>query len=168
MATSTITSIELQPRQTARFQPAIDNNDSQSDIDPVLQASRINDSSVPDGGYGWVVVAGCAIVSWWQIGTPYSWGIIQGALAEEGVSSPAVLSFVGSLAVALISALATINTFVIQRLGSQKTCMMGITLISLSEFISSFTFKHVGALFATSGVMMGLGIRYVTDPAEDK
>ncbi|KAI9151424.1 Beta-lactamase-like protein [Paramyrothecium foliicola] len=160
MATSTATliEIELQPRSAAQPHQAVTGNDSHSDLDPVLQASQLNDSTVPDGGYGWVVVAGCAIVSWWMIGTPYSWGIMQGALAEEGVSSPAVLSFVGSLAVALISALAVANSVIIRRMGSQKTCMVGIALMSLSEFVSSFTFRNVGGLFATSGVMMGLGI----------
>ncbi|KAH7327933.1 major facilitator superfamily transporter [Stachybotrys elegans] len=160
MATSTTTAIELQPPHATRPQQTvgIGQHDSQSDLDPVLQAPPPGESPVPDGGYGWVVVAGCTVVAWWQIGTPYSWGIIQGALAEEGISSPVILSFVGSLAASLISALAIVNSVAMRRFGSRKMGMLSMTLMALSEFVSSFTFKNVGGLFATSGVMMGLGV----------
>ena len=33
--------------------------------DDILQASRVADSTVPDGGYGWAVIFGCAVMTWW-------------------------------------------------------------------------------------------------------
>lgn len=36
-----------------------------SDVDSVLEASRVADTAVPEGGYGWVVVAGLTVVAWW-------------------------------------------------------------------------------------------------------
>ena len=106
-----------------------------------------------------MVVSGCAVLVWWFVGTTYSWGVIQAALVEEGLSTPAVLSFVGSLAAALISALAVVNSRLMRILGVQRTGMLGISLMGSSEILSGFATKNVGALFATSGVMMGLGIR---------
>ncbi|KAF7559399.1 hypothetical protein G7046_g4763 [Stylonectria norvegica] len=162
MATSTATSeIELNPRETSYAHQDVVRDESplpDTNVDPVLYTSRLDDSAVPDGGKGWVVVAGCSIVAFWMIGTPYSWGVIQAALIEEGISTPPVLSFVGSLAATLISAMAIVNSRVMRVLGAQKTGMLGVTLMGLSELVSSFTFKNIGALFATSGVMMGLGI----------
>lgn len=32
--------------------------------DDILEASRIADATVPDGGYGWVVIGGCAVLTW--------------------------------------------------------------------------------------------------------
>ena len=29
------------------------------DTDDILAASRLADSTVPDGGYGWIVISGC-------------------------------------------------------------------------------------------------------------
>jgi hypothetical protein len=126
--------------------------------DPILQASRLGDNEAPDGGHGWVVVAGCATLAWWMIGTPYSWGVIQTVLIEEGVSNPSVLSFVGSLAAALFASLAIVNSRVMRLLGAQKTAALGILLLGLSSLLSSFVYTHVGALFCTSGIIMGLGI----------
>ena len=128
------------------------------DDDPILAASRLADSTVPDGGHGWVVVFGCAVVSWWFVGTSYSWGVIQGALVEGGLSSPAILSFVGSLSAALISALAVVNGRVVRAVGSQWTAVVGVALLGLAEILSSFAVDNVAGLFFTSGVVLGLGM----------
>lgn len=135
---------------------AVQSDADDSGGDPILQAA---DSDVPEGGYGWVVVAGCFVLAWWVIGTAYSWGVIQGALVEDGLASPSVLSFVGSLAAALIAALAIVNGRVVRRFGPRNAGLLGVALMGLSEVFSSFSVNNVGALFATSGVMMGLGVR---------
>ena len=132
--------------------------DDDTDRDPVLTASRLADSTVPDGGYGWVLVIACAVVSWWFVGTSYSWGVIQRALVSDGVSSPATLSFVGSLSAALISALAIINGRVVRALGARWTAMLGVALLGLAELLSSFSVRSVAGLFFTSGVTLGLGM----------
>ncbi|KAM0490554.1 hypothetical protein ACHAP8_011459 [Fusarium lateritium] len=43
-------------------------------------------------------------------------------------------------------------------LGSRGTGMMGMTFMGVANLISSFTFTNIGALFAASGVIMGIGI----------
>ncbi|KAK3935838.1 major facilitator superfamily domain-containing protein [Diplogelasinospora grovesii] len=135
------------------------NNGASSDDDPILEASRLADSSVPDGGVGpWSVILACAVVTFWFVGTSYSWGVIQGALVEQGLSSPATLSFVGSLSTAFISALAIVNARVIRTLGTRKTGLIGVTFVGLAEILSSFAVKNVAGLFVTSGVLLGLGM----------
>lgn len=73
MATSTTTAVELVelPIQNNasghnRFHNnAIIEESQTSSSDDVLEASRLADSVVPDGGYGWVVVGACAVIAWW-------------------------------------------------------------------------------------------------------
>ncbi|KAJ0280788.1 hypothetical protein CBS470a_008600 [Colletotrichum nupharicola] len=123
-ASASTSGIELTPLppQINQKSPgaSVSQTDDDSNNDPVLQASRLADSSVPEGGYGWVVVTGCFVIAWWIIGTSYSWGVIQSALVDDGLATPAVLSFVGSLAAALISAMAIINSRVMRRFGPRR------------------------------------------------
>ena len=131
------------------------------DEDDILQQSRAADLAVPDGGYGWVVVASGAVILWWSVGLTYAWGIMQAALADDGLASPAVLSFVGSLQAALVSVLAIVCARVMRWLGARRTVLLAVVFMAGSEILASFTVRNVGGLFVTSGVLMGIGVRYV-------
>ncbi|KFZ09839.1 hypothetical protein V502_08449 [Pseudogymnoascus sp. VKM F-4520 (FW-2644)] len=119
---------------TSYFDPA--------DPDNVVLASLLADSQVPDGGYGWVVVFACSVLCFWFVGTTYSWGVIQAALVKQNLSSPATLSFVGSLTWA----------------GARNTALAGITLFGGGQILSGFTAHSVPGLFVTMGVIMGMGV----------
>lgn len=127
------------------------------DSDAVVEASRAADSTVPDGGYGWVVLFGCGVIIWWSVGTSYSWGIIQGALVQQGLSSPSTLSFVGSLTPTFISVMALVNARLIRLLGARNTALLGVSLLGLGEILSGWLTHSVVGLFMTTGVVTGLG-----------
>jgi MFS family permease len=129
--------------------------------DTVIQASRIADSQAPDGGYGWVVIFACSILTFWFVGTSYSWGVLQAALAEKHLSSPSTLAFIGSLTAACISALAIINARVIRWMGARNTALLGVALLGLGGVLSGFSTEDVGGLFVTTGIIEGIGTRYV-------
>ncbi|KAJ7676739.1 major facilitator superfamily domain-containing protein [Mycena polygramma] len=116
-----------------------------------------SDSQIPDGGYGWVVLFGCAVLTWWFVGITYSWGIIQAALVKDGLSSSSTLAFVGSSTAACISGLGLINARVIRHLGARNTALLGIFLVGLGQILSGFATFNVGALFVTSGAIVGIG-----------
>lgn len=158
--TTTTTAIELTSQNLTHIHAShTPHHAAKRHDDPVLAASQAADMTVPDGEYGWVIVGACAVVVWWAIGTTYSWGVLQEALVAQGLSSPAVLSFIGGLDAALISALAIVNSRLIRSLGVRTTCLCGVTLMGMSEILSGFAVKNLGALFFTSGVLMGLGVR---------
>lgn len=105
-----------------------------------------------------MVIFACSVLTFWFVGTTYSWGIIQAAL-ERGLSSPSTISFVGSLTCACISFLALVNARVIRRIGARNTALLGVSFLGMGEVFSGFTTKNVGGLFFTAGVVMGLGAR---------
>ena len=41
----------------------------EDDTSDVLAASRLADSTVPEGGYGWVVIFACSVITFWYTGT---------------------------------------------------------------------------------------------------
>lgn len=160
--TTTATSVSLQDLTpqgiSQRHPPAPTSPAEDNDLDPILEASRVADSSVPDGGYGWVVVAGCAVMTWWYAGSSYAWGILQGAFVEQGLSSPATLAFIGSLSMTLLALLAPINSRILRKLGARNTCLLGVSFLGVANILSSFTVNNVGGLFFTGGVLPGLGM----------
>lgn len=79
--TETVESISLRPLRNTSDNPEAgkDHLDIQSTTnfepadDTIIAASRLADSQVPDGGYGWVIVFSCAVLTFWFVGTTYSW-----------------------------------------------------------------------------------------------
>lgn len=127
----------------------------------MLEASRAADSTAPDGGYGWAIVAGGAMLMWWLVGTTYAWGVIQRTLVNNGLAGPAVVSFIGSLQAAMVSFCATFNAWLLRHLGARRMGLIGVVLMGGCEILSSFTTHNLGGLFFTGGAMFGLGARYV-------
>lgn len=154
------TSAAVEPAKTTATRRRVPQA-SDDDETAILEASRAADSEAPDGGYGWAVVAGGAILLWWGSGTTYAWGVMQRQLVQEGLAGPAVLSFIGSLQAAMIATLAIVNTALMRKLGPRTMAMIGMTLMGVSEIISSWTYHSVPGLFITFGVMTGVGARYV-------
>jgi len=140
----------------------ITTNDLTDDLPatPDPTATPTPDTPVPDGGYGWIAVLGCAVITWWFVGTTYSWGILQAALVRQGLSEASTLSFVGSLTVACIAFFAVANARIVTEIGAQKLDFLGVTLLGIGEVVAGFAVRDVGALFATVGVVMGVGTRY--------
>lgn len=137
-------------------------NSTTGESDTALQASLAADSTVPDGGYGWVVIFGCSVITWWFVGTTYSWGLLQASLIKQNLSSPSTLSFVGSLTVTCIAVLALVNARVIRALGARNTGLLGVSFGGMGEILSGFSTRNIGGLFVTTGVIMGIGTRYVS------
>ncbi|KAH8663660.1 major facilitator superfamily domain-containing protein [Tricladium varicosporioides] len=124
--------------------------------DAIIAASRLHDASVPDGGYGWVVIFACSIITFWFVGTTYAWGIMQAALVARNLSSPSTISFVGSLVCASISVLALVNARIIRRIGARNTGLLGVGFLGTGEVLSGWTTGSIGGLFVTAGVVMGV------------
>ncbi|KAJ6461583.1 major facilitator superfamily domain-containing protein [Mycena vitilis] len=149
-STSHGTPIELERRPASRLA-------SERNSLSISQTQTLADSQIPDGGDGWIVLFGCAVLTWWFTGTSYCWGIIQAALVKEGVSSASTLAFVGSSTSACVSGLGLINARVIRHLGARNTALLGIFLVGLGEILSGFATLNIGALFVTSGAVVGIG-----------
>lgn len=125
--------------------------------DEVMLQSQMADSQVPDGGYGWILISACAVVTWWFVGASYTWGVMQAALVDRMGYSSSTLAFVGSLCPACISLLAVPNATVIRVIGARVTALLGIFLLGLGSVLSGFVTGSVVGLFSTWGLLGGIG-----------
>lgn len=125
--------------------------------DDIMRESLIADSQVPDGGYGWILIFACAVVTWWFVGASYTWGVMQAELVEKKGYSSSTLAFVGSLCPACISLLAVPNATVIRKIGARVTALLGISLLGLGSILSGFAVDSIVGLFMTWGFVGGLG-----------
>ena len=65
-------SIELEPNNnSAQNIPDWQASTEPTENDRIFEASRIADAAVPDGGYGWVIVSACSLITFWFVGTTY-------------------------------------------------------------------------------------------------
>ncbi|GJN74973.1 hypothetical protein PLICBS_009067 [Purpureocillium lilacinum] len=172
-AVTTSTAIELGPRggtindsdngsnalQQRSARPPSSSSDTTTPVDPILEASRLADSTVPDGGFAaWSVIAACAVVSFWFTGVSYSWGVMQSALVASGLASASTLSWVGSVPPTLIAACAVPNARLVRAVGLRAVALAGILIIVAAEVASGFCAASVPGLFVAAGGMLGLGM----------
>lgn len=154
--------IELENRSNDDRTEAVD---AATQLDPsnpsaIFQASLLADSQAPDGGYGWVVIFACSVLTFWFVGTTYSWGVLQAALVEQDLSGPSNLSFVGSLTAACIAFLALVNARLIRAVGARNCGLLGVAFLGVGGILSGFATRNLGGLFVTTGIIEGIGTRY--------
>ena len=115
--------------------------------------------AMPDGGYGWIVVLACSVVTFMINGWSGSWGVLQTALfqAYPNRESTTSLSFVGTLNIALCVALGLASVRLSQLIGARYSMLLGVLIMGFGSLFSSFTADNLGGLFVTAGVSYGLG-----------
>ena len=126
-------------------------------VDVEVPAAEIE--AIPDGGYGWIVVLACSVITFMFAGWSGSWGVMQTALFHQhpDQGSTTSLSFVGSLSIALTVALGLGCVRVSQWIGARYSMLLGILILGSGIFFSSFTVDNLCGLFVTAGVLVGLG-----------
>lgn len=116
------------------------------------------DATIPDGGYGWVVISACAVVGFWALGVTYGWGVLQKELTQQNVASTSTLSFVGGLTTTCVSIFAILNARLVAYIGSRWTGLLGVTFVGLGQILVSFKPTNIASLFICVGVITGIGI----------
>ncbi|VDC02723.1 unnamed protein product [Peniophora sp. CBMAI 1063] len=124
---------------------------------PQAPAPQEQSNEVPDGGYGWVIVAACSVIMSFAVGITYSWGVIQNSLTQQNLAPDGTLAFIGSTSTSFIAFAAFLNTRIIRWVGTRNAGLISIALLALGQILSSFSTKSVGGLFVTNGICTGFG-----------
>ncbi|KAJ9640196.1 uncharacterized protein PV06_10720 [Exophiala oligosperma] len=116
-------------------------------------------TAVPEGGYGWVVIFACSVITFWFSGLTGSWGIIQTALLSSTLkgTAPATAAFIGSLGITICVAFGLVAVRFMRLMGIRNVATLGILLLGIGTFTSGFTTNNVAGLFQTFGLVLGAG-----------
>lgn len=122
-----------------------------------------SDLRAPDGGWGWVVVAASFMVNLIADGITFSFGVLFVEFLEYFGESKSKTAWIGSLFMAMPLLSGPVASFLTDRYGCRKCCIVGGLLSAFGFVVSSFT-NSIELLFFTFGVLAGIGLSlcYVT------
>lgn len=126
------------------------------------QASRSSLPAPPDGGWGWVVVFASFMINFIADGVSLSFGILFVDFVDYFDSSKAKTSWVGSIFLSMPLLAGPVASYLIDRYGCQRMCIVGALLSTVSFIVSIFA-DSLELLFLTFTVAgLGLALCYVT------
>lgn len=136
---------------------------------PTLAASApdipggFSTTAIPNGGYGWAVVAAGFTVTFWINGMINCWGILQSALLNSTLSHmpTSTVSFIGSLNLCCAVLFGVLATKLGQQVGSRYTAMTGVMMMGLGLISAGSCTSNVPGLFCAIGLLAGVGMNFV-------
>lgn len=118
---------------------------------------------IPDGGWGWVVVAASFFVATVADGLAFSYGLIHDKFVIYFHTSEAKTSIIGSLFISVPLIAGPIMSALVDRYGCRRMTIVG-SIASTIGFIAAAFSNSVEILYVTYGLMagLGMGLLYVT------
>lgn len=118
---------------------------------------------IPDGGWGWVVVAASFLVATVADGLAFSYGLIHDRFVLHFKTSEAKTSLIGSLFISVPLIAGPIMSALVDRYGCRKMTIVG-GIASTIGFLAAACSNSVEVLYVTYGIMagLGMGLLYVT------
>lgn len=118
---------------------------------------------IPDGGWGWVVVAAAFMVSACADGLAFSFGLLHERFSIYFNATQSETSMIGSLFIAVPLLAGPIMSALVDRYGCRVMTMIAGLLSTIGFLLASLS-NSIGMLCLTFGFLSGLamGILYVT------
>lgn len=133
------------------------------DIEKGDVPEKDNKVSIPDGGWGWVVVLSSFVISMIADGISFSFGLLYIEFLEEFQASKSTTAWIGSLFIAVPLLSGPVMSALVDRYGCRKMTILG-GLISTLGFVLASISTSLEMMMITFGVIagLGLGLVYVT------
>lgn len=112
---------------------------------------------IPDGGWGWVVVAAAFIVTCVTDGLSFSFGVLHLAFKQHFNSKESMTSLIGSLFIATPLIAGPVMSALVDRFGCRGMTMIAGVLSSIGFLLAAVS-NSVEMLCLTFGFLSGLGM----------
>ncbi|PSN73198.1 hypothetical protein BS50DRAFT_672143 [Corynespora cassiicola Philippines] len=117
----------------------------------------------PDGGYGWVCVACCALINAHTWGMNSSYGVFLAYYLSNNVFPGATsleYAFVGGLSISMALIVSPVGTLTTRLYGTRTTLLIGVFFETVSFIGASFA-TQTWQLFLSQGVCFGWGMGFL-------
>lgn len=130
---------------------------STSSYEDDSSSGNFSDTRAPDGGWGWVVVFAAFMVNLIADGITFSFGVIFVEFLHYFGEGKSKTAWIGSLFMAMPLLSGPVASFLTDRYGCRKVCIVGGILAAAGFIVSSFT-HSMELLFLTFGIIAGFGL----------
>ncbi|KAJ2939778.1 hypothetical protein O0L34_g17968 [Tuta absoluta] len=134
------------------------------DTDSICSSKPPQDTpQIPDGGWGWVVVAASFFIATVADGLAFSYGLLHQSFVAHFGTNEAKTSLIGGLFISVPLILGPVMSALVDRYGCRNMTMLG-SIASTIGFVAAAFSNSVEVLYVTYGIMagLGMGLLYVT------
>ncbi|EME50080.1 hypothetical protein DOTSEDRAFT_68815 [Dothistroma septosporum NZE10] len=120
-------------------------------------------TQAPNGGYGWVCTACCALINAHTWGLNSSYGVFLAHYLRTNTFPGATyleFAFVGGLSISMAMLVSPVATLTTRHYGTKTTLFIGVILEAGSLIGASFAYK-IWQLFLSQGVCFGFGMGFL-------
>ncbi|XP_045771762.1 monocarboxylate transporter 14-like [Maniola jurtina] len=119
--------------------------------------------TIPDGGWGWIVVLSSFVISMIADGISFSFGLLYIEFLDEFQASKSTTAWIGSLFIAVPLLSGPVMSALVDRYGCRSMTILG-GIISTIGFVLASISTTLEMMMITFGVIagLGLGLVYVT------
>ncbi|XP_064224403.1 monocarboxylate transporter 3 isoform X1 [Aotus nancymaae] len=118
----------------------------------------------PDGGWGWVVLGACFVVTGFAYGFPKAVSVFFRALMRDFGAGYSDTAWVSSIMLAMLYGTGPVSSILVTRFGCRPVMLVGGLLASAGMILASFATRLL-ELYLTAGVLTGLGLALNFQPS---
>ncbi|XP_030763172.1 monocarboxylate transporter 14-like [Sitophilus oryzae] len=111
---------------------------------------------IPDGGWGWIVVAGCFFINLVADGVGSTFGLLNVEFLNEFKASNSATSLIGSLFLSVPLLLGPLGSALVDRYGCKYMTVIGSLVCSAGFIISSYV-RNIWLMYIAFGLISGVG-----------
>ncbi|XP_066490132.1 monocarboxylate transporter 3 [Tiliqua scincoides] len=118
----------------------------------------------PDGGWGWIVLLGCFIITGFSYAFPKAVSIYFKELMHDFHVGYSDTAWISSIMLAMLYGTGPISSIMVNQFGCRPVMLVGGILASSGMILASFT-TNIIELYLTAGVLTGLGMALNFQPS---
>ncbi|XP_015853307.1 monocarboxylate transporter 3 [Peromyscus maniculatus bairdii] len=118
----------------------------------------------PDGGWGWVVLGACFVITGFAYGFPKAVSVFFRELKQDFGAGYSDTAWVSSIMLAMLYGTGPLSSILVTRFGCRRVMLAGGLLASAGMILASFASRLL-ELYLTAGVLTGLGLALNFQPS---